>query len=183
MQAGSTAGCRLDGGDLVPGGGALGKPLLPGARRTGYERRRAVPTDIFTRLEQDHEEMRVMLNSISESFDEKTFKKLSHELVSHERAEEGVLYEAVVKQQPTHELVLEGLEEHHVADLIMRELKNNEQGTDRWMAKFKVLQENVEHHLEEEENELFPAAKQVVDGGRAQEMTSQFETAKKKVKA
>lgn len=141
-----------------------------------------MPSDIFTRLEQDHEEMRVMLTSISDTFDEKTFKTLAHELVSHERAEEGVLYEEIVKQQPTHELVLEGLEEHHVADLIMRELKNNQHGTDRWMAKFKVLQENVEHHLEEEETQLFPAAKKVVDGGRAQEMTSQFEAAKKRIK-
>lgn len=140
-----------------------------------------MPTDIFTRLEQDHGEMQTMMTQLSESFDEQLFKKLAQELVSHERAEEQVLYDAIVEKEPTHELVLEGFEEHHVADLIMRELKDNNHGTERWMAKFKVLQENVKHHIEEEEQEMFPAAKQVVDGARAQEMTSQFESAKKQV--
>lgn len=142
-----------------------------------------MPTDIFTTLEQDHKEMQSMMSQLSESFDEQTFKQLAQELVSHERAEEQVLYDAIVEEQPTHELVLEGFEEHHVADLIMRELKDNRHGSERWMAKFKVLQENVEHHIQEEENELFPAAKQVVDDARAQEMTSQFESAKKQVQA
>lgn len=142
-----------------------------------------MPTDIFTTLEQDHKEMQSMMSQLSESFDEQTFKQLAQELVSHERAEEQVLYDAIVEEQPTHELVLEGFEEHHVADLIMRELKDNKHGSERWMAKFKVLQENVEHHIQEEENELFPAAKQVVDDARAQEMTSQFESAKKQVQA
>lgn len=142
-----------------------------------------MPTDIFTTLEQDHKEMQSMMSQLSESFDEQTFKQLAQELVSHERAEEQVLYDAIVEEQPTHELVLEGFEEHHVADLIMRELKDNKHGSERWMAKFKVLQENVEHHIQEEENELFAAARQVVDDARAQEMTSQFESAKKQLQA
>lgn len=140
-----------------------------------------MPTDIFTRLEQDHKEMQTMMTQLSETFDEQMFTKLAQELVSHERAEEQVLYDAIVEEEPTHELVLEGFEEHHVADLIMRELKENNQGTERWMAKFKVLRENIEHHIEEEEGEMFPAARQVVDDARAQEMTSQFESAKKQV--
>lgn len=136
-------------------------------------------TDIFTRLEQDHKEMQTMMTQLSEAFDEQMFTKLAQELVSHERAEEKVLYTSIVEEQPTHELVLEGYEEHHVADLIMKELKENKHGSERWMAKFKVLQENVEHHIQEEEGELFAAARQVVDGARAREMTSQFESAKK----
>lgn len=137
-------------------------------------------TDIFTRLEQDHREMQQMLDTISQQFDDKMFKQLAKELTAHSEAEEKVLYKAVVDDERTHEPTLEGYEEHHVAELILRELKSNQHGTDRWMAKFKVLQENVEHHIEEEESEMFSAARQVVEPATAQAMVSQFETEKKK---
>jgi hemerythrin superfamily protein len=140
-----------------------------------------VPVDIFTRLEQDHREMTQMLEQLSEKFDERTFKRFSKELASHARAEEKVFYKAIVDKESVHESVLEGYEEHHVADLILRELKSNKHGTERWMAKLSVLKENVEHHIEEEEEEIFPAARSAIDKNRAIEMTSQFETAKKKV--
>lgn len=142
-----------------------------------------MPVDIFTRLEQDHREMSQMLEQLSEKFDERTFKKFSKELVSHARAEEQVFYKAVVGSQSIHESVLEGYEEHHVADLIMRELKTNKHGTERWMAKLSVLKENVEHHIEEEEQEIFPGARKAVDEQRAVEMAKQFEKAKKSVPA
>lgn len=138
-------------------------------------------TDIFTRLEQDHQEMKDMLSQLSDKFDERTFKRFSKELVSHARAEEQVLYRAIKDKEQVHETVLEGYEEHHVADLIMRELKNNQHGTEKWMAKLSVLKENVEHHIEEEEGEMFTKARKLVDSNRSKEMASQFEAAKKKV--
>ena len=47
--------------------------------------------------------------------------------------------------------MLEGFEEHHVADVIVKELENVSPGDEQWAAKFKVLKENIEHHIEEEE--------------------------------
>lgn len=135
--------------------------------------------DIFDRLEQDHQEMREMMSQLSKQFDTQLFERLAKELESHSSAEEKVVYKAVVNEPQTHEIVLEGYEEHHVADLIVRELKSNEAGTDRWMAKLKVLRENVEHHLEEEEGEMFDKARTVISPEQAQEMASQFEAAKK----
>jgi len=136
--------------------------------------------DIFGRLEADHREMRDMMTRISDKFDQRLFTKLAKELESHERAEEDVLYHAIVKNERTHEVTLEGYEEHHVADLILRELKANKSGTDRWMAKFSVLKENVEHHIEEEEGEMFSSARMVVPKDLAQKMVSKFEAEKKK---
>lgn len=137
-------------------------------------------TDIFARLEKDHREMEQMLTQLSEKFDKALFTKLATELVGHERAEEDVLYKAIVDDERTRTITLEGYEEHHVADLIMKELKANEPGTERWMAKLSVLKENVEHHIEEEEGEMFKAGRQVVPSDRAIEMVSEFETEKKK---
>lgn len=134
--------------------------------------------DIYTELRQEHEEMKTMMESISQSFDQKTFEQFASELKSHSKAEEQTFYKSVQDEQSTHELVLEGIEEHHVADLILRELMDNEGGTEKWMAKFKVLQENVEHHLEEEEGQLFPKAQQIVRGEQAEQLAEEFENRK-----
>ncbi|HSK46436.1 MAG TPA: hemerythrin domain-containing protein [Coriobacteriia bacterium] len=136
--------------------------------------------DIYQRLEQDHREMQQMMGRLSERFDDRTFKKLATELTAHTVAEEKVLYHAVVKEEPAHQPVLEGYEEHHVAELILRELKSNQHGTDRWKAKFKVLKENVEHHIEEEESTMFSAVREVLPQQEAQKMVSKFESEKRK---
>lgn len=137
--------------------------------------------DIYQRLEQDHREMQSMLERLSQQFNDKTFKQLGKELEAHSKAEEKVLYRAIVKDERAHEPVLEGYEEHHVAELILRELKTNQHGTDRWKAKLKVLKENVEHHIEEEESEMFSASRAVVPQQRAQQMVAEFEAEKKKL--
>ena len=59
--------------------------------------------------------------------------------------------------------MLEGYEEHHVVDLLMGELESLASTTRRWGAKAKVMKENVEHHMEEEEGEMFKQARQVFD--------------------
>ncbi len=133
-----------------------------------------MPKDIFDRLKEDHEEMRRYLDELVAEFDGSLFTKLARELESHQSAEEHVLYAAIVSDEKTHGLALEGKEEHHVADLLLRELKANDKGTDVWMAKLSVLKENVEHHLGEEEAELFPAARSVLSEGRALAMTGEF---------
>ena len=55
--------------------------------------------------------------------------------------------------------MLEGYEEHHVVDLLMGELERLRRD-ETWGAKAKVMKENIEHHIEEEEGEMFKAARQ-----------------------
>lgn len=134
--------------------------------------------DIYTELKQEHDEMKTMMESISQRYDEKTFEQFASEIKSHSKAEEQTFYRSIQDEQSTHELVLEGIEEHHVADLILGELTSNEGGTEQWMAKFKVLQENVEHHIEEEEGQMFPKAQQLVKGQQAEQLAEEFESRK-----
>ena len=86
-------------------------------------------------------------------------KTLSDALNAHELMEEKVLYPALQSHPQARDIVLEGYEEHHVADLIVKELKEVATDDEAWGAKFKVLKENIEHHIEEEEGEMFRSAR------------------------
>jgi hypothetical protein len=70
-----------------------------------------------------------------------------------------VLYPALQSHPQARDIVLEGFEEHHVADLIVNELHEVATDDEQWGAKFKVLKENIEHHIQEEEGEMFRAAR------------------------
>jgi hemerythrin-like domain-containing protein len=58
--------------------------------------------------------------------------------------------------------VKEALQEHHIADVLLRELADTRPEGDTFGAKMKVLQEGIEHHIEEEEGELFPQARRII---------------------
>ena len=92
---------------------------------------------------------------------------LKHELEIHEAIEEEIFYPALKEHPKTKDLALEGYEEHHVVDTIMGELEGVEPSDETWMAKFSVMKENLEHHIEEEEGEMFPKVEQVFDDERA----------------
>jgi hypothetical protein len=84
---------------------------------------------------------------------------LAAELDAHELMEEKVLYPALQSHPEARDIVLEAYEEHHVADVIVRELRAVAADDEQWGAKFKVLKENIHHHIEEEEGEMFRAAR------------------------
>ena len=58
--------------------------------------------------------------------------------------------------------MLEGYQEHHVADIVLQELQQLPPSDERWGAKLKVLKENIEHHIEEEEGEMLSTARSVL---------------------
>ena len=60
-------------------------------------------------------------------------------------------------------MALEAYEEHHVVDMVMGEIETTAPSDETWMAKFMVMKENLEHHIEEEEGEMFKQAQQVFD--------------------
>ncbi|MBK5223792.1 MAG: hemerythrin domain-containing protein [Acidimicrobiia bacterium] len=84
-------------------------------------------------------------------------RKVFDELDVHTTIEEEIFYPAVRDaSEDIAETVDEGIEEHHVVKVLMDEIRQLEVGADEWVAKMTVLIENVEHHAEEEETELFP---------------------------
>ena len=88
---------------------------------------------------------------------------LTAELNVHELIEEKVLYPALAAAREARPIVLEGSQEHHVADVLLKELHHMPASDERWGAKLKVLQEGIEHHIQEEERKMFPIARGVLD--------------------
>jgi hemerythrin-like domain-containing protein len=88
----------------------------------------------------------------------------------HELIEEKVLYPALKAHPEAKDIVLEGYQEHHVADVIVKELHALPKDDEKWGAKFKVLKESIEHHIEEEEGEMFRTARGVFSRDELQQM-------------
>lgn len=88
-------------------------------------------------------------------------ERVTAELKVHELIEEQVLYPALQAHPEANDIVLEGFQEHHVVDLIVQELQAVAEDNEQWGAKFKVLKENIEHHIQEEEGEMFRTARAV----------------------
>jgi hypothetical protein len=117
--------------------------------------------DALSLLKDDHDRVKKMLAEGEETTEraEKTrtelFATLKTEMMLHERIEEEIFYPALKSHPKAKEIVLEGYEEHHVVDEIMGELEATDVTDETWSAKFKVMKENIEHHIEEEEGDMF----------------------------
>ena len=105
--------------------------------------------------------------------------KIFEELEVHTRIEEEIFYPAITKlNDEIHELVTEGVEEHHVVDTLTAEVKMLSPSDEEWAAKVKVLIENVEHHAEEEEQEMFPMVRKAMNDDARADLGRQLEAKK-----
>jgi len=132
--------------------------------------------DAIALLKADHDKVKKMLAEGEETTEraEKTrtelFDTLKSEMLIHERIEEEIFYPALKSHPKARDIVLEGYEEHHVVDEIMGELETTPVTDETWGAKFKVMKENIEHHIEEEEGEMFKQARQVFDADELEQL-------------
>jgi hemerythrin-like domain-containing protein len=135
----------------------------------------------FDLLKADHrkvEELFAQLESASGTRKLSVFNQIKTELELHTQIEEKIFYPALEKPKETHDLALEAYEEHAVVKKLLRELSRARTANEEWEAKAKVLQEKVEHHVEEEENELFPKADQALSDEELDELGRRMEVEK-----
>jgi hemerythrin-like domain-containing protein len=124
--------------------------------------------DAIKLLEDDHRAVKKLLGELDDTTEraEKTrselFAKIKGEMLVHEAIEEEIFYPALRDHPKTKDVVLEGFEEHHVVDEILAEMETVPVTDETWAAKAKVMKENIEHHIEEEEGEMFPAAREIL---------------------
>jgi hemerythrin superfamily protein len=105
--------------------------------------------------------------------------RIFEELEVHTALEEQIFYPAVHDLSgELAEVVDEGIQEHHVIDVLIAEARTLQPGDAEWAAKVNVLIENVEHHAEEEETELFPQVRSAVDAATRQDWGKRFEAMK-----
>ena len=111
--------------------------------------------DAFELLKADHRKVSKLFDQLesvngNKKFD--VFEQIKAELDLHAHIEETILYPALEKLEETHEITLEAYEEHKLVKTLLAELAQANSADDEWQAKAKVLRENVDHHVEEEEN-------------------------------
>src|SRR4026208_1261607 len=122
--------------------------------------------DALRLLTDAHDKMRKPLDELETTTErgvktrEELFSKIKGELTIHEIIEEEIFYPALKEHPKAKDIVLEGYEEHHVVDTVMAELEDLPVDDESWGAKAKVMKENVEHHMEEEEGDMFGKARQ-----------------------
>jgi hemerythrin superfamily protein len=109
-------------------------------------------------------------------------ERIIRELSVHAAIEEMLFYPAIraaVEQGDVDEMVLESLEEHHIVKWVLSELDGMSAEHERFDAKVTVLVENVRHHVEDEETELFPQVNKLLGRQRLDELGDAMAKAKK----
>ncbi len=140
--------------------------------------------DAISLLQADHDKVKTLLSDgddtteSAEATRTDLFQKIKAEMLIHERIEEEIFYPALKSHPKAKDIVLEGYEEHHVVDEIMGELETVPVTDETWGAKFKVMKENIEHHIEEEEGEMFKTARQVFDADELESLGSRMQELK-----
>jgi hemerythrin-like domain-containing protein len=136
-----------------------------------------VSTDAIVVLRDDHKEIRRLFREFQQAGENATVTKgrivdkILEALTVHTYLENEVMYPEVRKLLPDLEDdVLESYEEHHVADVLCAELAVMQPDDERFDAKTTVLIENVEHHIEEEEQEWFPQVREGLGRKQLQEI-------------
>lgn len=145
--------------------------------------------DAFTLLKTDHKTVAGLMEKIEATTEralkgrEELFTQLKTELDIHAEIEEKILYPVLEKADETHDISLEAYEEHRIVKQLLTELAAEPKDAEEWTAKFTVLKENVEHHVEEEEGEMFKKARRVLSQEEVDELGARLEEAKGKQKA
>jgi hypothetical protein len=139
--------------------------------------------DAVEMLKADHEKVRGLFRQFFETGERaiKTRQKLAdqifHEIEVHARLEEEVFYPAVraVADEQGEDVVAESVEEHHVVELLLGELKALSPEDEQFEPKMKVLFENVDHHIEEGETVMLPDARKKLKG-QAEALSLEMQT-------
>ena len=130
----------------------------------------------ITLLKNDHDSMRQLLTELKSTTERgvktrtELFATIKGALTLHEIIEEEIFYPELKAHPKAKDIVLEAYEEHHVVDLLMGELESLDVQDETWGAKALVMKENVEHHMEEEEGDMFRKARQVFDAAELEDL-------------
>src|SRR6266508_3198347 len=134
-------------------------PISPTPRKGDRKRMKATSL-----LEKQHQEVKGLFRKIDKSEDASTRQELMSQIIQkltvHSTIEEEIFYPAVrgLGSQKAEDIILEAVEEHHVVKLVLEELPTMDPEDEHFFAKMTVLSELVEHHADEDEDEMFALA-------------------------
>lgn len=139
--------------------------------------------DLFQLIRQDHQKAKRLFERLAETSSgtqsrPRLFAELKHELELHAEVEEKYFYPALQRHDEAKDLIAEALEEHSDVKEALAELDQGDDESDRWTDRLDELQEDVEHHVEEEETEIFPLAQKLLDARQLTTIAEEIEKAK-----
>jgi hemerythrin superfamily protein len=149
-----------------------------------------VEKDAIGLLKEDHKKVKALLEALEKTTERAGKRRavllgqIKTELIVHTNLEETIFYPAfrdAVAKKEDREMYFEALEEHHVVKLVLPEIEATDPTSEPYGAKVKVLKELVTHHAKEEEREMFPEAKKVLDKDELQQLGARMRAKKKEL--
>jgi hemerythrin superfamily protein len=148
--------------------------------------------DAIGLLKNDHKKVKALLEALEKTTERAAKRRVTllgqieKELTVHTNIEETIFYPAfrdAVTKRDDREMYFEAIEEHHVVKLVLPEIKATDPTSEPFAAKAKVLKELVMHHAKEEEREMFPEARKVLDRDELEQLGARMLARKKELLA
>jgi len=147
-----------------------------------------MPEGILNDLHEDHEEVSGLIEQLIKTEDGKErgtiFKEMMSKLLAHSHAEQNVLYKKMEKSEneKSRTFAYEGENEHQIVEQQLQQMaRARNKASEQWTAQASVLQDLIEHHVEEEESTGFSCARSEFDGEALEKMADQFRKQKQKL--
>ncbi len=137
--------------------------------------------NIFEALRNDHEVQRELLAKLINTHGDsperrKLFEKLKKEVTDHAKAEERYFYSPLIEHDQTIDKARHSVAEHHELDELIDQLDEMEFSNTAWLTVAKQLSEKLEHHLSEEEHEIFQVAGKVLSSSEKALLAQEYNT-------
>lgn len=137
-----------------------------------------MPT-IYEKLKSDHDKHRDLLTKLAKTegdSDERRalWKTFYYDVSAHAAAEEVTFYSELISDSDGQSEGRHSVAEHHELDEILQELNEMDMSSPGWLTRFKTLKDRYEHHIDEEEEDIFPVAKDVIGTDTAGAMAAEF---------
>ena len=144
--------------------------------------------DIFARLKRDHDKHRELLDKLAQTHGESDerkalFEEFTKEVKGHAAAEEQALYSTMLRKPETTDDTRHSVAEHHEIEEALNDLAATDMSSSAWMAKFKQLDHDYRHHIDEEEEEHFPEFEEHLTKEDREHMQRVFDRRKEEEKA
>ncbi|MFV2053473.1 hemerythrin domain-containing protein [Aliiroseovarius sp. YM-037] len=139
---------------------------------------------IYDAIKSDHDNHRKLLNTLEDtSGDSETRRKawddFYYDVKSHAAAEEETFYSKLISKTWGQDSARHSVHEHQQLDDLMEELNDTDMSSPGWLTKFKTLKHDYEHHMDEEENEVFTRAREVIENSEEAGFGDRFLSRKK----
>ncbi|PWE51604.1 hemerythrin [Thioclava sp. NG1] len=142
-------------------------------------------SSIYDAIKQDHENHRALMKKIADTSGDsaartEAWKEFYYDIKSHAAAEEETFYSKLMTKTWGQDSARHSVEEHAELDDLLEELNEMDMASPGWLNKFHKLEHDYNHHMDEEEDEIFGRAKEVIDDREIEDYGEKFVARKKK---